>query len=123
MFCGRRRSPMLLGTAVVVGLAPIYNLPGDYFEMGSIITTRVVTLLGGGTEVAFKCLRSDDIFRLFEEVFTQAGPLGIASPGRFAAALVLIFVSLGVAILLAFLTYSLGRAFGCLFIRPRPAHP
>ncbi len=40
---GRRRHPLLLGVAIVVGLAPFYNVPGDYFEMGSILTTRALT--------------------------------------------------------------------------------
>ena len=32
--CGRRRRPILFGTAMVLGFAPIYNIPGDYYEMG-----------------------------------------------------------------------------------------
>lgn len=40
---GRARRPVLLGVAVVVGLAPFYNAPGDYYEMGSILTTRALT--------------------------------------------------------------------------------
>lgn len=39
---GRRR-PVMFGLGIILGLAPFYNLPGDYYEMGSIITTRVVT--------------------------------------------------------------------------------
>ena len=44
---GRARRPVLLGVSVVVGLAPFYNMPGDYYEMGSILTTRALTVFVG----------------------------------------------------------------------------
>ena len=125
--CARRRHPILFGTAIVVGLAPIYQLTGDYFEMGSIVTTRAVTMLGAGDgeAVAFVSLRSDDIFRLFGEIFTKAGELGLDTPVRLLVGLVVILVSLVAAILLALATYWLGRAFANVAVPPRgmPAGP
>lgn len=44
---GRARRPVLLGMAIVVGMAPFYNVPGDYFEMGSILTTRALSTVIG----------------------------------------------------------------------------
>ena len=58
----RRASPWLFGVAAVLAFAPIYNIPGDYFETASILTTRVATWLGAGSgNPAFAELRSDDV--------------------------------------------------------------
>ena len=95
--------------------------------MGSIVTTRAVTMLGAGDgeAVAFVSLRSDDIFRLFGEIFTKAGELGLDTPVRLLVGLVVILVSLVAAILLALATYWLGRAFANVAVPPRgmPAGP
>jgi len=104
---GRRR-PVLFGVAIVVGLAPFYNLTGDYLEMGSIIVTRIAT--GGLTHPAvFEGIRSDDVFKLWTEVFTAPGELGLDSPGRIAIGVILILLSMAVAIVLSFVTYWLGH--------------
>ena len=48
----KRRRPIFFGLGVVIGLAPFYNIPGDYYEMGSTITTRMVTTLNNiGKEI------------------------------------------------------------------------
>lgn len=44
---GRSRRPVIFAAGVVVGLTPFYQLPGDYYEMGSILTTRAVTMIAG----------------------------------------------------------------------------
>ena len=41
--CTRRRHTWLFGSSVVLGLAPFYNVPGDYYEMASILFTRLLT--------------------------------------------------------------------------------
>jgi len=56
---GRKRHPLLLGVAIVVGLAPFYNVPGDYFEMGSILTTRALTTLTGEEPVSASATGGD----------------------------------------------------------------
>ncbi len=50
--CARAGRAALLGPALVLALAPFYSLPGDYYEMGSIITTRAIAALRGAREPA-----------------------------------------------------------------------
>ncbi len=107
--CTRKRRPILFGAAVVVGLAPFYNIPGDYYEMGSIITTRALTLLrGGGNPPAFAGIRSDDIYLLIEKLILRPAEIGLEGVGTVAAGVILIFVALALDVLLAFATYGLG---------------
>jgi len=132
--CARRHRPILFPIAVVVGLAPFYNLPGDYYEMASIITTRASTPLArlshpnaatempvdregpcpeieGSPTAGFRCLRSDDIFRLLGQLCTEPSKLGLHGAGEIALAVLIILVSLALALLLAFATYALGHYF------------
>ena len=109
--CARKRRPFLLGVGIVVGLAPFYNLPGDYYEMGSIITTRVVTILTGGPLVGtatFEGIRSDDVFSLIDGIFRQPAEAGLIGGGQVAVGSLLIGIALVVDVLLAFGTYYLG---------------
>lgn len=119
--CARRRRPILFGVAVIVGLAPFYNLQGDYFEMGSILVTRAVTILfgGGGNPAMFELLRSDDIFKLFATFVRSPAELGLTSTGQVIAGVFVILFSLIVDVLLAFATYWAGHQFSRLFVRPR----
>lgn len=121
--CAKRRRPILFGVAIVVGLAPFYNLQGDYFEMGSILVTRALTIIfqGGGNPPLFEGLRSDDIFKLFDTFIRTPGELGLTSAGLIAAGVGVILISFIVDVLLAFATYWAGHQFARLFIRPRPA--
>ncbi|MGB2984892.1 MAG: hypothetical protein WBE26_03335 [Phycisphaerae bacterium] len=117
--CARRRRPILFGIGVVVGLAPFYNLIGDYYEMGSVVTTRTVTLLRGGvTPIAFEGIRSDDIFKLVGNICTQPGELALNSPSAIAAGAGLICISFIVAVVLALATYALGDCFARILFRP-----
>jgi len=104
---GRRR-PILFGVAIVLGLAPFYNLIGDYLEMGSIIVTRIATF-GLSHPAAFAGIRSDDVFKLWTDVFTNPSELGLDSAGRIVIGVVLILLSMAVAILLSFITYWMGH--------------
>ena len=108
--CGRRRRPWLFGPAVVLGAAPFYNLSGDYFEMGSIITTRVATWLSGATghPPRFAGVRSDDVFALIGQLITNPAELGLVGAGAIGIGALLIVVSMTVAVVLAFLTYAAG---------------
>jgi len=124
--CTRRWRPVLFGAGIVVGLAPFYNLIGDYYEMGSIITTRAVTLLGGGGEpIAFAALRSDDVFKLIGELFTQPAELGLPTPVRVGTGIVIVAVSIVVGVALALLTYTAGDRVARFVVRPpaKPAEP
>ncbi len=119
--CAKRRRPILFGVAIIVGLAPFYNLQGDYFEMGSILVTRTVTILfgGGGYPPMFVQLRSDDIFKLLDTLVRSPGELGLTTAGLVAAGVGVIMLSFVVDVLLAFATYWLGHLVSRLFI---PAH-
>jgi len=119
--CTTRRRPILLGAGVVVGLAPFYSLPGDYYEMGSIIVTRAVTVVGSGSgAIAFAGIRSDDVFKLIGDMFMRPGELGLAGPLHLTGAALLIAVSLAVGLMLAIITYALGDGASRLLIRQRP---
>lgn len=99
----RRASPWLFGVAVVLAFAPIYNIPGDYFETASILTTRVAPWLGAGSgDPAFAELRSDDVFALIGSLATGHVEAGLASWAIASISLIL-------STLLAFLTYALGE--------------
>ena len=115
-----RRRPILFGIGIVVGLAPFTNLIGDYYEMGSIITTRVLTLIqGGGETAAFVGIRSDDIFKLVGALITNPGGLGFRSPGALTAAALLTLTSLLVGLVLSLITYALGHGFSAFVLRRR----
>ena len=106
--CGRRRRPLLFGVAIVVGLAPFYNVIGDYYEMGSIVVTRAATLLGGGEEIAFAGIRSDDVFKLVGELISKPETIGLDSTGQVVWAVILALVSFLLGVILAIATYLLG---------------
>ena len=112
--CARRRRPLLLGPAAVLGLAPFYNIPGDYFEMGSILATRAAGALTGTASPLHPALRSDDVFRLLERFFVQPAELGLTDGTQVAAGALLIAVSLALAVLLAFASYALGSGVATL---------
>lgn len=103
----------LMGPAIVIGLASFYNLTGDFFEMGTILSTRLTNLLWGGmpdaTYANFWLLRSDDIFRLFTEINTAPSAYGVdTGPGRVITGIV-IAAGLAFAIMLAGYVYRAGR--------------
>ena len=109
----------------MVGLAPFYNIPGDYYEMGSTITTRVVSAINGvDNPPLYEGIRSDDIFKLLEFVITKPGEIGLDGARSIAIGVVLIMVSCVVDVLLAFCTYWLGHFISLIFVRgPAPKSP
>lgn len=99
---GRAR-PGLLGPGFVLGLAPFYSLPGDYFEMGSIAVTGAVGLFGS----ELSGLRSDDVFRLVGQLFDSPAALGLVGEGLWIP-LTVVGTSLVLALTLAYATWALG---------------
>lgn len=67
----RRGNALLLGPAVVLVTAPLVSLPGDYYEMGSLVVSRVLESAFGATAAAG--LRHDDVLALVAE-FPQRFP-------------------------------------------------
>jgi hypothetical protein len=109
--CARRGRPLFFGAAAVPGLAPFMSIPGDYYEMGSILTTRALTwATGGGGPAAFEALRSDDLLALIGDFFARPAELGLGAAGEIAFGAGLIALSTAVSILLAFSSYALGAA-------------
>ena len=108
----RSRRPTFFGAGVVVGLAPFTSLIGDYYEMGSIVVTRGVTLFrGDGQSVAYEGLRSDDLLSLIGQVCAGAETLSLNGPAATAATGALILVAIAVGLSLACLTYAVGSGF------------
>ena len=85
-----------LGAAVPMAFAPFVSLPGDYYEMGSILVSRVVSALVPG--FAADRWRSDDLVKLV----TALAPEARLSDAAGVAA------SLLVGVVLAFATYWAG---------------
>jgi len=107
--CTRRARPALFGAAAVLALAPLYNVPGDYYEMASILTTRLeAELTGAGSPPPFASLRSDDAVALISTLIDEPRALGLESGAAVAAASGLVAASLALAAVLALLTYRLG---------------
>jgi len=71
-----RRNPLLFGPAVVLLITPLISIAGDYYEMGSILVSGALGLLGGSPE-SLQLLRHDDLFALLGE-FSQRFPTGRA---------------------------------------------
>jgi len=107
LHCRRGAHPLRCGAAIVLAAAPFYSLTGDYYEMGSILMTR----LAGGVSVAgvdaFTPLRSDDAVNLVGRVWADASAV---APGLSrAAALAVVAASLATGAFLAFTTHAAGR--------------
>ena len=106
--CAVRSRPLTLGFAAVVALAPFYNAPGDYYEMGSILVTRLAAWASGAGLDAWEGLRSDDVMLLIESLSADPENLGLASAGAAEWSVVALGLISGVA--LAFLTAAAGVA-------------
>lgn len=105
----RLRSPALFGAAMVIGVAPVLNVTGDYYEMGSIVTSRLfATITGEAGSALAQAVRSDDVFRLAGELWNESKESGFHSAGGLLTAYALAGVSLCVGIMLALGTYALG---------------
>ncbi|MGB0716559.1 MAG: hypothetical protein ACPGXK_11805 [Phycisphaerae bacterium] len=121
-YCAMHRQRWMFGPSIVLGMAPFYNIQGDYYEMASIILTRGLTILsGGGNPPRFEGLRSDDIFTLFPDIVLHPSAIGLEE-----SALTVVFslftAVLGVllAIFLAFATYWMGNLVATAVLGPAP---
>ena len=89
---GCRRSPLAFGLALPVALAPLISLPGDAYEIGSIVATRVPAWVQWSN-----LARGDDVFLVFPQLATAGwGALGVG------------VVALSLGLLWALGTYWLG---------------
>lgn len=114
----RRYAPGVFGVSIVLGLAPLLNLTGDYYEMGSIMTSWVVKLISGDSSAAaVAAIRSDDVFRVVDHLWFQAEAPGLHTIWIKMIVSVLVGVSLSVGVLLALGTYSAGAGVGKVYAR------
>ena len=100
------RRPVLFGAALPFALAPFLSLPGDAYEIGSILVTRLPPWSGPALR---DLLRGDDLFKKMEELAAVPGaPWGGA------------LLAVGVGVLWAFLVYGLGSAVAQALGAPSP---
>jgi hypothetical protein len=92
-------APLYFGAAVPWALTPFLSLTGDYYEIGSIVVSRMLT---PWLPEAASRWRGDDLFLLIETTF------GLSAGGGWIDA-VGMSASLLAGTLLAFLTYTLGK--------------
>ncbi len=120
--CARRFAPWLFGLAIVLGFAPFYNLIGDFYEMGSIITTRALGAIGVGEgRIAYEALRSDDIFKLIGQVWTKSEKLQPPPNASIGVQYAVVGASEFVGVILAYAMYWLGARLGKRKAAPEPA--
>jgi hypothetical protein len=93
---GGWRGAVALGAAVPIAFAPFVSLPGDYYEMGSILVSRAVATLSPGFPV--ERWRGDDLVKL----------VGTLAPDARAADAAGVAASLLVGAVLAWATYWAG---------------
>jgi hypothetical protein len=109
----RRRSVVLAGIALVPAMAPFLGIAGDYYEMGSILVSRVASPLGtppdpGREPPGVFRLRTDDPLGLLSRFREEPAEAAAAFPsGRigFAAGFA---ASAFLGAVLAFATYAIG---------------
>jgi hypothetical protein len=92
---------LLFGAGLPIAFAPFISLTGDYYDMGSILVSRVASWLDAG--LVLTRWRSDDLFKLAGQLFgtdgtgTALDALGLALSFLVGAALALGTYALGVA--------------------------
>ena len=89
----------IMGAALPIAYAPFVGIPGDYYEMGSIIVSRLVATVSPTFPV--DRWRSDDVFDLGARLFRAPQ---VAQPQDLAGVL----ASLVLGAFLAWLTYGAG---------------
>ena len=102
------RSALLLGVALPIAYAPFISVTGDYYEMGSILVSRAVTVWSPG--VSPDRWRSDDAIKRASELFGAGGDGGIGDAAVMVAAQLL-------GVVLLFATYWLGERWSRVVMR------
>ena len=98
-----------LGAALPIAFAPFISLPGDYYEMGSILVSRV--FLVGGWAPDPERWRGDDVIKKIDEVFFSGSPFD-------GADVLGVGLSLVIGIILAVATYAIGSAWSRAWWKP-----
>lgn len=82
----RSNRQLVLALGLILALAPILSIPGDYYEMGSIVITDLIKLIWGTPEGSLLAnsidlVRSDDIILLIEELAREKRDVGLLGKG------------------------------------------
>jgi hypothetical protein len=88
------------GACLPVAYAPFISVTGDYYEMGAIVVTKLVSL--AIPEFQVERWRSDDLFKLVDDLLISGG---MARAEDVAG----IMVALMLGVIMIFLTYWAGR--------------
>lgn len=72
VYAGKKLAPVIFSLAVVLGLTPIFSIPGDFYEAASLGVGRVASWFDD--RLTPRTLLSDDIFSLIPEL-SEAGLL------------------------------------------------
>lgn len=96
-----------LGFGLPIAFAPFISFSGDYYEMGSIILTRIVKTFSPRFDVA--TWRSDDMFKLAQDLFFSGATYT-------AGDIIGVAVSFILGIVLIYFTYLLGSLFSALIL-------
>lgn len=99
-----------LGFGLPIAFAPFISFSGDYYEMGSIIVTRIYKTLSPAFNV--ETWRSDDLFKLSGDLFFSGEPFTAGDILGVAASFLL-------GVVLIYVTYILGSLFSGLIIKPK----
>ena len=94
----------LFGPAVVLASAPFLSLTGDYFEMGTVLTTAVPWWRD------YRLLRSDDLFRMVGQTVRHEINPGLVD-------LLIVILSLALAFVMASWTYRAGARWAAMVRR------
>lgn len=103
-----------LGVSIPIAFAPFISFSGNYYEMGSIIVSRIAAFF---PSVDISRLRRDDLFKLSKEIFFSGSQYGVSN-------IACVFFSFILGIMLIYLTYLSGVVWsGVLFdnLNKRPA--
>lgn len=115
LLCARRTGLAAtagFGASLPWALAPLLSLSGDYYEAGSILASRAGAALTDEGAFAVATWRSDDVFRLLDDLAGRGALDGLNSAG--------IAAGLALGILLAIATLWLGTAIFQAMAKPAP---
>ncbi|MGH7884478.1 MAG: hypothetical protein ACRENO_02140 [Thermodesulfobacteriota bacterium] len=100
------KASIKLGISLPIAFAPFISIIGDYYEMGSILVSRIFSLFNSA--FALDRIRSDDVFKIVDELLIK----GQNADGLDYFGITFSFI---LGVLLAFLTYLLGSLFSKIF--------
>jgi len=92
-------SSIKLGIALPMAFAPFISFSGDYFELGSIIVTRIASAIQPSSD--FSRLISDDLFKLADDTFFSGASYSTGD-------IITVALSFILGIVLVYLTYVAG---------------